>query len=359
MPDGIAIILREGPRQRLALLRPESAKIVDLPVPHTSFDVPYLHADGNRLVFVAGGPALPEGVVSLDRGSGRVETLRSSVTVPIPSSCISVPREIEFPTTGGVTGHALYYEPCNGGSSGAGEELPPAIVVSHGGPTSQASTCLNLAVQLWTSRGFAVIDVDYRGSTGYGRAYREALRGQWGVADVEDCVNAARHLAGEVDLRRLAIRGASAGGYSTLCALTFTDVFAAGASYFGVGDLESLTRETHKFEECYLDALIGPYPEQAELYRQRSPIHSVDRLRCPIILLQGLLDEVVPPNQAATMAATLEAAQIPYVHLCFPDEAHGFRRSENIQRALTAELDFYADVFDFSPASDADHEVAM
>ena len=342
-----------------AAVGPSPAKVVDLPVAHTSFDVPYLHADGNRLVFVAGGPALPEGVVSLDRDSGRVETLRTTLTCPIPSSCISVPRAIDVPDERRRDRARPVLRAAQREMSGAGDELPPAIVVSHGGPTGQASTCLDLAVQLWTSRGFAVIDVDYRGSTGYGRAYREALRGQWGVADVEDCVNAARHLASEVDLRRLAIRGASAGGYTTLCALTFTDAFAAGASYFGVGDLESLARETHKFESRYLDALIGPYPEQAELYRERSPIHAVDRLRCPIILLQGLLDEVVPPDQAATMAAALEAAGIPCVHLTFPDESHGFRRSENIERALTAELDFYAGVFGFSPARrDSDRRCA-
>ena len=216
VPDGIAVILREGPRQRMALLSPGSAEVVDLPLAHTSFDVPYLRAAGNRLVFVAGGPTLAEGVVCWDRDSGRVQTLRTTLTVPIAPSGISVPREIAFPTSGGATAHALFYAPRNGERSGVGDELPPAIVVSHGGPTGQTSTCLDLAVQLWTSRGFAVIDVDYRGSTGYGRAYREALRGQWGVADVEDCVNAARHLAAEVDLRRLAIRGASAGGYTTL-----------------------------------------------------------------------------------------------------------------------------------------------
>ena len=350
VPDGIAVVLREGPRQRLALLESESGEVVDLPVPQTSFDVPYLHAAGNRLVFVAGGWTVAEGVVSLDRDSGRVETLRTTLNVSLPPSCISVPRAITFPTGDAATAHALFYAPHNATMSGAGDELPPAIVIGHGGPTGQASTCLDLAVQLWTSRGFAVIDVDYRGSTGYGRAYRDALRGEWGVADVEDCVSAARHLSDEVDLRRLAIRGASAGGYTTLCALAFTDAFAAGASYFGVGDLESLARDTHKFESRYLDALIGPYPEQAQLYRARSPIHAVDRLRCPIILLQGLLDEVVPPDQAATMAAALEAAGIPYVHLTFPDESHGFRRSENIERALGAELDFYAGVFGFAAA---------
>lgn len=354
VPDGIAVVLREGARQRLALLPSESAEVVDLPVPHTSFDVPYLRAAGNRLVFVAGTSTVAEGVVSFDRDSGRLETLRTTLNVSLAPSCISVPREIAFPTSGAATAHALFYAPRNAEMSGVGDELPPAIVVSHGGPTGQASTCLDLAVQLWTSRGFAVIDVDYRGSTGYGRDYREALRGQWGVADVEDCVNAARHLSAEVDLRRLAIRGASAGGYTTLCALTFTDVFAAGASYFGVGDLESLLRETHKFEARYLDALIGPYPEQAELYRERSPIHAVDRLRCPIILLQGLLDEVVPPDQAATMAAALQAAGIPCVHLTFPDESHGFRRSENIERALNAELDFYGGVFGFAAAGGGD-----
>jgi dipeptidyl aminopeptidase/acylaminoacyl peptidase len=286
-------------------------------------------------------------VVSLDVRTGAVRRLRSSLERDLRRGCISVPQAIEFPTGDGETAHALLYPPANDAFAAPPGELPPAIVISHGGPTGQASTALDLRVQLWTSRGFAVVDVDYRGSTGYGRAYRERLRGEWGIADVEDCVNAARHLGDVVDLDRLIIRGASAGGYTTLCALTFHDVFRAGASWFGVADLEALTSDTHKFESHYLDGLVGPYPEAADRYRARSPIHAVERLRRPMILFQGLLDDVVPPAQAELMVRSLEAAGIPYAYMPFENEHHGFRRAENVQRALEAELSFYAQVFGF------------
>jgi dipeptidyl aminopeptidase/acylaminoacyl peptidase len=285
--------------------------------------------------------------VSLDVRTGAAQRLRSSLESEIHSGCISVPRALEFPTSAGDTAHALLYPPANDAFAAPPGELPPAIVISHGGPTGQASTALDLRVQLWTSRGFAVIDVDYRGSTGHGRAYRERLRGEWGIADVEDCVNAARHLGRGVDLDRLVIRGASAGGYTSLCALTFHDVFRAGASWFGVADLEALTRDTHKFESHYLDGLIGPYPEMAGRYRARSPIHAVERLRRPMILFQGLLDEVVPPAQAELMARSLKAAGIPYAYVPFENEYHGFRRAENVRRALEAELSFYGQVLGF------------
>ncbi len=226
--------------------------------------------------------------------------------------------------------------------------------MSHGGPTASASPALNLAVQFWTTRGFGVVDVDYGGSTGYGRAYRERLRGQWGVVDLADCVAAARWLAdqGEVDPDRLAIRGGSAGGYTTLCALTFSDVFAAGASYYGVADAEALARDTHKFESRYLDGLIGPWPAAAATYRARSPIHFTDRLSCPVILLQGLEDAVVPPSQAEAMVAALRAKGIPHAYLAFPGEQHGFRQAAHIRRALEAELSFYGRVLGFTPAGD-------
>jgi dipeptidyl aminopeptidase/acylaminoacyl peptidase len=211
---------------------------------------------------------------------------------------------------------------------------------------------LDLRIQFWTSRGFAVVDVNYRGSTGYGRAYRDALKGHWGLRDTTDCIDAALHLAdqGMVDPERMAIRGGSAGGYTTLCALTFHDVFAAGASYFGVGDCVALARHTHKFESRYLDALIGPYPEAAELYRERSPVSHAEEIDCPMILFQGLDDEVVPPEQAESMVAALAAKGLPHAYLSFPGEGHGFRRAENIARAQEAELSFYAQVFGFEPA---------
>jgi dipeptidyl aminopeptidase/acylaminoacyl peptidase len=231
-------------------------------------------------------------------------------------------------------------------------EKPPLVVRSHGGPTASASSTLSLAIQFWTSRGFAVVDVDYRGSTGYGRAYRRRLDAQWGVVDTQDCVDAARYLAGqgEVDGARMVIRGGSAGGYTTLCALAFHDVFAAGASYYGVADLEALARDTHKFESRYLDSLIGPYPERKDDYVARSPIHHTDGLSCPIILLQGLEDRVVPPEQAEAMAAALERKGLPWAYVAFAGEQHGFRKADSIRRAVEAELYFYGRVLGFTPA---------
>jgi dipeptidyl aminopeptidase/acylaminoacyl peptidase len=268
---------------------------------------------------------------------------------------VSEAEAIEFPTSGGLTAHGFFYAPHNPDFVAPRGELPPLLVFSHGGPTSSAATSLNPSIQFWTSRGFAVVDVDYGGSTGYGRAYRNRLRGQWGVVDTQDCIHAARYLAerGLVDGRRLAIRGGSAGGYTTLCALTFHDVFAAGASYYGVADAEALARDTHKFESRYLDLLIGPYPAARELYRERSPIHHVDRLSCPLLVLQGLEDAVVPPAQAELMVEALAKRGLPHAYLPFPGEQHGFRQAPNIRRALEAELLFYAYVFRFTPA-DAD-----
>jgi dipeptidyl aminopeptidase/acylaminoacyl peptidase len=346
LPDGrIACVVRSGADQRLILISPGAGSVEALELPYTSFDVPYLRSCGHRLTFIAGAPTEPSAVVSLDVRTGEARRLRASLALDIPGGCISVPAPITFPTGDGETAHALLYPPANDAFAAPEGELPPAIVVSHGGPTGQATTSLDLRVQLWTSRGFAVVDVDYRGSTGYGRAYRERLRSNWGIADVEDCVNAARHLDGVVDLDRLIIRGASAGGYTTLCALTFHDVFRAGASWFGVADLEALALETHKFESHYLDGLIGPYPEAADRYRARSPIYAVERLRRPMILFQGLLDDVVPATQTELMVRALGAAGIPHVYMAFENEHHGFRRAENVTQALEAELRFYRAVF--------------
>ena len=245
--------------------------------------------------------------------------------------------------------------PANPAFAGPADEKPPLVVRSHGGPTSNASTALDLGVQLLTSRGIAVVDVDYGGSTGYGRAYRKALDGAWGVVDVDDCIAAARFLVdrGDVDPERLAIEGGSAGGYTTLAALAFRDVFAAGISWFGVGDLESLTRDSHKFESRYNDRLVGPYPEAAALYRERSPVHFLDRIACPVLVLQGLDDKVVPPNQAEAIVAALEANGIPHAYLAFEGEGHGFRGATAIRASLEAELSFLGAVFGFAPADDS------
>jgi dipeptidyl aminopeptidase/acylaminoacyl peptidase len=265
---------------------------------------------------------------------------------------VSVPRPIEFPTGGGLTAHALFYRPANQDFQGPPEEKPPLVVMSHGGPTAATSSVLNLTVQYFTSRGVAVVDVNYGGSTGYGRAYRQRLRDQWGIVDVDDCVNAALWLAdqGEVDSRRLAIRGGSAGGYTTLAALTFRDVFAVGASHYGVADAAALARETHKFESRYLDGLIGPWPEAEALYAERSPIHHTDRLSCPLILFQGAEDKVVPPDQAVTMANALKAKGLPFALMIFDGEQHGFRKADTITRVIEAELWFYGKVLGFEPA---------
>jgi dipeptidyl aminopeptidase/acylaminoacyl peptidase len=264
---------------------------------------------------------------------------------------LSKPESVQFATEHGIA-HALFYEPKNQDYVAPPGERPPLLVMSHGGPTGATSSALSPGIQYWTSRGIAVLDVNYGGSTGYGRAYRERLYDRWGVVDVDDCVSGALYLAnrGRVDGERLAIRGGSAGGYTTLSALTFRDVFAAGASYYGVSDLEALTKETHKFESRYLDRLVGPYPERRALYMERSPIHHVDGLSCPVIFFQGLEDKVVPPNQAEMMFEALRSKGVPVAYLAFEGEQHGFRRTESIKRTLEAELYFYSQVFGFELA---------
>jgi dipeptidyl aminopeptidase/acylaminoacyl peptidase len=271
---------------------------------------------------------------------------------------LPIPEAVEFPTgpaaPGSETAHALVYPPTSPDNRGPDGERPPLVVLVHGGPTGSVRTQLQLAVAYWTSRGFAVADVDYRGSTGYGRPYRHRLRGGWGVLDVEDCVAVARHLAaeGRVDGDRLAIRGGSAGGFTVLAALAFHDAFTAGASRYGIADLAALAAETHKFEARYLDRLVGEWPADEAIYRDRSPIHHVGRLSTPLLLLQGLEDRVVPPSQAHAMADALRDRGVPFALVEFPDEGHGFRRAENVVRALEAEMAFFSRCFGFDPADD-------
>jgi dipeptidyl aminopeptidase/acylaminoacyl peptidase len=304
-----------------------------------------------RIVLIASSHRHPQRVVAVDPDRGQWEVIHA-LPNPWDPGDFSEPHPIEFPTDDGQTAHALFYPPHNPAYRAPRGELPPCIAISHGGPTSRTSAHFDPEIQFWTSRGIAVVDVNYGGSSGYGRAYRERLKGQWGIVDVRDCVQAARHLVSqrEVDGRRLIIRGGSAGGYTTLCALVFHTVFAAGASYYGVADVEMLARDTHKFESRYLDGLIGPYPEQAVTYRERSPLHFAHRLSCPIILLQGLEDPVVPPSQAEAFVDALRAKGLPYAYLTFPGEAHGFRDARNIRRCLDAELYFYSRVFGFELA---------
>jgi dipeptidyl aminopeptidase/acylaminoacyl peptidase len=322
----------------------------------TPYDLyrPWLGICGDTLYSVAGNADTPLAIVGIDADTGAIEIVRESLDLTIDTVLISRPKPIEFRTSGDATAHAFYYPPRNPEFSAPQGEKPPLLVLSHGGPTSATTSELDLGIQFWTSRGFAVVDVNYRGSTGYGREYRNALRGKWGVVDLDDCLNAALYLVDEelVDVDRLAIRGGSAGGYTTLCALTFSDVFGAGASYYGVGDLAALAQETHKFESRYLDSMVGPYPEAADLYEERSPVHHLDELDCPVIILQGLDDRVVPPAQAEGMVEALDARGVPHAYLAFEGEGHGFRKAENIERSLEAELYFYSRVFGFDPADD-------
>jgi dipeptidyl aminopeptidase/acylaminoacyl peptidase len=336
----------------LAVLNPVTRRLEAIDTPYTSISA--VRAGPGFVTLLAGSPTEAESIVRLETATGKLETLRRSTRVAAPPEYLSAPEAIEFPTGGGLTSHALYYRPKNADYAGPAGERPPLIVMSHGGPTGATSSTLDLEIQFWTGRGFAVADVNYGGSTGYGRAYRQRLDGKWGIVDVDDCVNCARYLIerGEVDGTRTAIRGGSAGGYTTLAALTFRDVFKAGASYYGVSDLEGLARDTHKFESRYLDRVVGPYPGSRDLYRERSPINHVERLSCPVIFFQGDEDKVVPPDQAETMVNALRRKGIPVAYILFQGEQHGFRKAQNIKRALDAELYFYSRIFSFRPADD-------
>ncbi len=311
-----------------------------------------LRASPGQVVFCAGSPTQTPSIVRLDLHKMEFQTLRLASDLTVDKGYISIPEAIEFPTENEKTSHAFFYTPQNRDYQPPDGEKPPLLVKIHGGPTAATSTALAWEIQYWTSRGFAILDVNYGGSSGYGRAYRQRLEGQWGIVDVDDCAHGARYLAeqGRVDGERLAIRGSSAGGYTTLCALTFRNIFRAGASYYGISDLEALAKETHKFEARYLDRLVGPYPERQDVYRQRSPIHFTDLLSCPLILFQGLEDEVVPPNQAEMMVAALQAKGLTVAYVPFEGEQHGFRRAETIKRALDSELYFYSKVFGFELA---------
>ena len=333
----------------------ESGRWTDLDIAgYSSMGRSDMRVLGNQVFFTAGGPTQPNALLRLDLESGRPDVVRRSNPASVDPEYLSVPETIEFPTENGLTAHAFFYPPRNPDFVTPEGAKPPLLLKSHGGPTAATSNALDLEIQYWTSRGFAVVDVNYGGSTGYGREYRRRLEGNWGVVDVDDCVNAARYLAeqGLVDQRQLAIDGGSAGGYTTLAALTFRDVFSAGASYFGVSDLETLARDTHKFESRYLDSLVGPYPEEAALYRQRSPINFTDQLSRPIILLQGLEDRIVPPDQAQAMFDAVRAKGIPTAYLAFVGEQHGFRQAGNIKMALEAELYFFCRLFGIEPADD-------
>ena len=311
-----------------------------------------IDAAGGHLLFSAASPTEPWQIVRQRLGDGSSEVLRRATSTAIDSARIARPEAIAFPTTDGATAYALYYAPTSPDAQGPAGSRPPLIVTSHGGPTSEASSALSLTYQLFTSRGIAVLDVDYRGSTGYGTAYRRALEGRWGIVDVDDCIAGARFLAerGDVDPERIAVRGGSASGYTTLCALAFRDDFRAGISYFGIGDLMAFARETHKFESRYLDRLIGPLPEAEAVYRERSPSLHTERFSCPVLVLQGLDDRIVPPTEAERIVDALWERRIPHAYVPFEGEGHGFRGAGAIIRSFEAELSFLGQVFGFTPA---------
>lgn len=338
----------------LAALDTQTKTMHGIETPFTS--ISQVRCADERVVFIGASPTESTAVISLDLTTKRFEVLRRSRETAVDLRYLTEPKSIEYATQGGLTAHGYFYPPKNRDYTASPGEKPPLVVMSHGGPTSSSSSSLKYSIQYWTSRGIAVLDVNYGGSSGYGRAYRERLNGQWGIVDVDDCVNGARYLAesGEVDGNRLAVRGGSAGGYTTLCALTFRDIFKAGASHYGISDLEALARDTHKFESRYLDRLIGPYPERHDLYVERSPIHFTERLNCAMIIFQGLEDKVVPPNQAEKMVQAVRAKKLPVAYLAFEGEQHGFRKAENIKRVLEAELYFYSKVFGFEVAEPAE-----
>jgi len=335
----------------LGLIDTRTKRLETVDSPYT--DLRYIRSVPGHAVMRAASPSSPASIVRFDLETRSFEILRRSNNLNIAAEYISTPRVVEFPTEGGLKAYGFFYAPKNLDFSAPEGERPPLLVVSHGGPTAAATTALSLSVQYWTSRGIAVLDVNYGGSTGFGRAYRERLKGKWGIVDVDDCVNGARYLVekGEVDRNRLMITGGSAGGYTTLCALTFRDVFRAGASHYGISDAEALEKDTHKFESRYSNSLIGPYPERRDIYFDRSPINFAERLSCPVIFFQGLEDKVVPPNQAEMMVDALRAKGIPVAYLAFEGEQHGFRQAKNIKRALDAELYFYSRVFGFELAA--------
>ena len=355
LADGtIVIAWTQGGTWHLGSLNPETRDLAPIALPFTAISEIRGHPDGRGVVLKAGSPTEPSALIVLDPESGSYESLKSASDVPLDSGYLSIAEPVSWTTPDGVIAYGFYYPPVNKDAKPPENELPPLIVESHGGPTGATSDTYSLQIQFWTSRGFAILDVNYGGSTGYGRAYRERLNGAWGVVDVDDCISGALSLIdrGLVDRDRLIIRGGSAGGFTTLAALAFRDVFAAGSSYYGIGDLEAMALDTHKFESRYLDTLVGPYPAAIDVYRERSAIHHVDKLSSAMILFQGLDDKVVPPNQSVTMADAVRARGLPVALLTFEGEGHGFRMADTIRQALEAELSFYGQVFGFEPADD-------
>jgi dipeptidyl aminopeptidase/acylaminoacyl peptidase len=345
--------LCEGGLDQLALidLRSGAGRVLELPYVEYA---QLTRIDGQHVAAVVGAARAPDAIVRIDVDGGQVEVLRQAGRALLEPEAVSVAIPIDFPSAQGRVAHAFYYAPVNPQFQAPAGELPPLLTLVHGGPTVQASPGYSSAVQFWTSRGFAVVDVNYGGSSGFGRAYRQELAGNWGIVDAEDVIAAARHLVrtGSVDPQRTAIRGGSAGGYTVLVALSTSDVFCAGADYFGISDMTAIARDTHKFESRYLDSLMGPLPEAQAIYDSRSPLQHLDGFKVPLIVFQGADDPVVPPNQSERIVAALRARGAPVAYLLYPGESHGFRKPATMISALQAELSFYGQVFGFVPADD-------
>ncbi len=349
-PQTLLCAVRDKGISSLVKINAVTGNLEKISLPYTEFT--QVKCEGQKGYFFAASPSAPWRISSLDPISDKCKVERIAYSVEIDPKYLSEPKAIEFSTAQKKSAHAFFYAPRNPDFAAPAGELPPLMVISHGGPTGACATSLSLEIQYWTSRGFGVVDVNYGGSTGYGTEYRRRLNGNWGIVDVEDCINAAAYLTEKklVDGNRLVIRGASAGGFTTLAALTFHNVFKAGASYFGISDIELCAKETHKFESRYEASLVGPYPERRDLFIERSPLYSVDRISCPLLLLQGLDDKVVPHNQAELMYKAVKAKGIPVAYIAYEGEDHGFRKKENIQNSLESEQYFYSRVFGYSPA---------
>ncbi len=350
--DAIVCAVRDDGKASVAHLDLVSGALRDLGLPLC--EVTSVSADGGRVALIGSAPEVAENVLELRLSDGLLTPVRSASELPFPTEGVSRGEAAWFETAGGERAHAFFYAPCNEAVEGPAGEAPPALVRIHGGPTGAASAGLDLGIQYWTQRGFAVVDVNHRGSTGFGRAYRNRLRGEWGVVDVEDCLAAARALAGRggADPARLVIRGGSAGGFTVLSALAFHEGFAAGCSRYGVADLAALAADTHKFESRYLDRLVAPWPEGRDVYRRRSPLFHLEGLSAPVIFFQGTEDRVVPPSQTERMVEALAERGTPHAYVSFEGEGHGFRRAETVVTCLEAEHWFYGEVlgFDAGPA---------
>lgn len=351
-PNRILCTYTQRGRSELAMLDTDNLSLEVVSTPYSA--IGSISAATGCAAFIGASPTSFAVVARFDLASRQIRELKrsSELDLDLLEGYLSIPEAIEFPTGHGLSAHAFYYPPANKDCRAPDGELPMVLVKSHGGPTGSSSSALKLGYQYWTSRGIGVLDVNYGGSTGYGRAYRQRLNRSWGIVDTDDCVNAAKFLAkqGVIDGDRLMISGGSAGGYTCLCALTFHQLFKAGASYYGVSDAEALAKDTHKFESRYLDSMIGPYPAERDVYIARSPVHFADQISSPVLFLQGLEDEVVPPSQSEAMFKALLANGIASAYLTFEGEQHGFRKAENIKRALEAEFYFYSRVFGFEPA---------